>query len=758
MKYKGLYSFILLLLLTAGKLFAQATPYLIDEFPSVFTAIEKNLRHEEFDTVINSCAIILEKEQNPKIKGIAYFYQGEAATLMNDFQFAEICFFEAIKFFEANDFKKGLAMAYCKQGDLYFYQRDFTIADSLYDQSIKLSKQLKYNEVLADIYQNKAIIYANSQDIEFPIVFLKKALFHARLLADTGRINDVLNQIATNYHSAGQLDSAIVYFQKGIIQKVEMNDKEGLISDYSAVGNLYRQRGSYELAQEYLIKGLRVAETVRDTFSLMTLFSEIGDVHAAQGTWDKAEYYYLESLNLARLKGRSFSEAGCLNKLGEIYIRQDKKETAIEYYEAALQLYEQLNNKIKAAESRINLSKIYKDKNQITKAKEYLQEALAVRIQSADKLSILAVKMALAEIEIITGNENKGVELIKECLPEYEGMEDQEGLKNGYLLLSEAYSKSNKYKLAFQYYQQYKNISDKLTSIERAKAINELGVLYATEKKDKEIAQQKVSIEEQRVAMKERKNQLLLLSGGLILVAILSALLFYVNRKNKQLNQKNIEVLKKEQESQRLRAFIEGEEKERKRLAEELHDGLGAVLATVKMQINSIQRKLPAVQELPTYLKAESLIDDACRTVREISHGLTPLVIEQHGLEYAIADLCQSIANNNTIKIDFIPYGTDHPLDDTIQTTIYRITQEALKNMLKHASAKEVIVQLTIEENDIILIIEDDGKGFDIANSNDGIGLHNIRSRTAYLGGTLDINSIIGEGTTFTINIPLQAD
>ena len=543
--------------LIAGRLFTQSTPYLIEEFPSVFSEIENYLQQEELDSVIIFCTKIIEKEQNPKIKGIAYFYQGEAAALMNNFQYAAASFFEAIEHFRAIGFKKGLAMAYCKQGDLYFFQRELFKADSLYDQSIELSEKLGLNEVLADIYQNKAMIYTDSQDTGSAMRFSKKALNISYLLDDPNRIKNMLNQIATNYHSLGELDSAIVYFKKTIEFKNNNNDKEGLISDYSALGNLYRQRGSYPSAQEQLIKGLKVAETEKDTFSMMTLFSEMGDIYAAQEGWKKAEDHYRKSMDLARSKNRGFVEAGCLNKLGNIYQLQEKKEKAIEYYELALQIYEQINSKINAADVQISLSKIYKEGNQIEKAKTYLLEALKARNQSADKLSILAVKMALAEIEIMTGNRKKGIELIKECLPEYEEMEDREGLKNGYLLLSESYSKSNNYKLAFEYFQQYKNISDSLISIERTKAVNELELLYTTEKKDKEIAQQKAAIEKQQLATRERNKRHLLLAalGSLILLSVTIGL-FYSKRLNRQLTAQNrqIETQKIEIESERNRA------------------------------------------------------------------------------------------------------------------------------------------------------------------------------------------------------------
>jgi signal transduction histidine kinase len=299
-------------------------------------------------------------------------------------------------------------------------------------------------------------------------------------------------------------------------------------------------------------------------------------------------------------------------------------------------------------------------------------------------------------------------------------------------------------------------MKDSLISVERAEAIKKYDLLNTTKKKDEEIADQNEKIQNQEVVLLRKNNQLLLLMGGLGFIALLTALLFFIYNKNKQLNLQRIQVLEKEKETQRMKSIIEGEEKERKRFAQELHDGLGAVLATVKMQISGIPNKFPKVQSSETYQKAESLIDDACRTVREISHDLMPYVLEQQGLLPAIDDMCQNLGMHHNVSFDFIPFGNENELSDVIKITLYRITQELLKNIIKHAQATEVIVQLTIEEEEIILIVEDNGIGFNPALYRKGIGIENIKSRAEYLHGTLDVDSIINQGSTFTIELPKQ--
>ncbi|MFK7774335.1 MAG: two-component regulator propeller domain-containing protein [Saprospiraceae bacterium] len=243
-----------------------------------------------------------------------------------------------------------------------------------------------------------------------------------------------------------------------------------------------------------------------------------------------------------------------------------------------------------------------------------------------------------------------------------------------------------------------------------------------------------------------------------IAILTLTFLIAFVTNeyKNKQLNKQRFAILQKEQEMEQLKALIAGEEKERKRISQELHDGLGAVLATVKMRISSISDKSPTIIKNDNYLKAEELIDEACQTVRDISHRMTPYILEQNGLEYAISELCLTISQTQKIEIHFNPYQIDLIESDTLNITIYRVTQELVKNIIKHAEATEVIVQVTVEDENIEVLVEDDGKGFDINQVKGGIGLDNIRSRVEYLKGSLIIESEINRGTTFLINLPLK--
>lgn len=731
-------------------------PYIIAENPTVFKEIERQLVTEEITSLTEDCTTILAYSKENKEKGTAAFYIGQVTMMNGNDNFAKHSYQDALTYFQSPIFEKGLAMVFCKLGELYFLQGNYRQASTYISQAIAYAKKQSIPFLLVDAYQLEANIYSIKQQIDSAQISLKKAQYHSTLLTEKETTKNILNQVATNYHASGQLDSAIHYFQKLLLLKTELKDSDGLISDHTALGNLYRERGSYDLAQAQFINGLRLAEINKDSFALMTLYAEIGGLYATQKIDRFAKENHQKSLTIAKAKKNNLGMANSLKELGNLAVLKKNKIEATDYYQEALNLYEQLGNKINAADIQVKLSACYQNDAQYPKAKSYLQEAIAIRQQSKDKLSTLHAKMALAKLELLYGNQQNGITLVEGCLPSFEKMNNKEGLQESYLLLANAYSENNQPKRALRYYKNHSLLKDSLLALERTKVINELEKRYDTEKKDKAILQQQLKIEHQLNKIQRRTTQLLLLGGGLLLTCLLLTTLLFVNKKNRQLSQQRVQVLKKEQEAQHLKTLIEGEEKERKRIGQELHDGLGAVLATVKMQINNIPTQIPATTNNLSYQKAEQLIDEACQTVREISHGMMPYILEQAGLEAAIEDICQTISTSKNLTIHFNPYQVELIQSDTLKITLYRITQELLKNIITHANAQEVIVQLSAETTEIELLVEDDGKGFEVTTAKRGIGLANIQSRIGYLDGRMEIDSEIGKGSTFIITIPLS--
>jgi signal transduction histidine kinase len=218
----------------------------------------------------------------------------------------------------------------------------------------------------------------------------------------------------------------------------------------------------------------------------------------------------------------------------------------------------------------------------------------------------------------------------------------------------------------------------------------------------------------------------------------------------------------KEMEAVALNSMLEGQEQERKRIAKEIHDGLGPMLSTIKLHLESIRTDLKDCDQHILLKKIKStfkLIDGVAADMRNISRRLMPKVLVDFGLPAALENLCQHVDESNKLKINYYKSGFTKRFDDIIELGIYRIGQELIHNAIKHSNASVINVQLIKHPESIVLMVEDNGKGFDEQARNPknrGLGLINIESRAKALGGEFFIDSVEGKGVTATIEIPVE--
>ncbi|MEN0003070.1 MAG: sensor histidine kinase, partial [Bacteroidota bacterium] len=518
------------------------------------------------------------------------------------------------------------------------------------------------------------------------------------------------------------------------------------------------ERGDFAEAQGRLMEAIGLAEAANDPFALLDLYTSIATVFAKQKRWEKVRFYAHRGLRLAEERGVQFNQAQNKELLGESHLHLDSISTGLDYLRTAFDQYKALKLPILAARVLLLLSKEQTDKGYLQAARAYLRDAFRVRENTADRLGSLQAMLLLAELELLEGNSKYALSLLQQCEAESMQMGAQNHLQRSHELLAKAYQKEGNYETALYHFKVYTAIKYSIQSVEIAREVEQLEIQFQTAETKKQLAEQQATNAQQTNKLQAQNFQLLLLIVGIALAVLLAGFLQFRNTKNKQLLAQRIQVMEKEQEAQQLKALIAGEEKERKRVAQELHDGLGVLLATVKMQINGIQKVLPGVSNSNHYQKAEQLIDQACRTVREISHDMLPYVLEEEGFDSAVQRLCTSVANTHELDISFIPFEVELIEGDALKVSLYRSVQELLKNIIKHAEASEVIVQIIAEPEQVELTVEDNGKGFDLAAKKDGIGLKNIQSRVEYLNGQFEMESTIGQGSTFTIRIPLEND
>ena len=205
--------------------------------------------------------------------------------------------------------------------------------------------------------------------------------------------------------------------------------------------------------------------------------------------------------------------------------------------------------------------------------------------------------------------------------------------------------------------------------------------------------------------------------------------------------------------------MIEGQEKERQRLASDLHDSVGATLSAAKLQFDHLSKNKDKLDELDAlFSKTEKLLEDAYTEVRSMAHIKNSGVLAKNGLLPAIQKLAKNASGTNKLHIDVQEFGLDDRLENSLEITVFRIIQELVTNIIKHANAKEATISVTHHEDSLNIMVEDDGIGFNrlkLSKTDEGMGLDSIERRVEHLEGSMEVDSSEGNGTTIVIDIPI---
>lgn len=316
-------------------------------------------------------------------------------------------------------------------------------------------------------------------------------------------------------------------------------------------------------------------------------------------------------------------------------------------------------------------------------------------------------------------------------------------------------------KKAMNYVNRYFTLNDSVQEDELTRETFRLEQLYQKERKDREIAELQIQNDRTDLDLERKKSQnyLLFILLGSLLFILVSGYLTYRNRQKKALlvqkeQEQEIQVLKSEQERKLFGVMMEGVEQERKRLAADLHDGLGGRLSGISIKLSKLSEVEKIKKAAPELAGILENIDDSLQELRGVARNLMPETLFKYGLKAALEDYCSTLQDKDT-KIVLQYYSNTEIVDKNKELTIYRIIQELINNAVKHAKATEILVQFINDNSKIDITVEDDGIGFDDAkvNEENGMGLTNLKNRLNFLEGKMDIRSVLNEGTSINIQI-----
>jgi len=329
-----------------------------------------------------------------------------------------------------------------------------------------------------------------------------------------------------------------------------------------------------------------------------------------------------------------------------------------------------------------------------------------------------------------------------------------------YEILKMLASRQGDFKNALSYAELYKTYADSATNQETQNATLSLESKYQSQKKEREIAALTIANTQKELEVVKR-NRLLVIGGVVASASLIIIGLFYRNSRQKQLlaerekvlQQEQIKFLERQQQVVSLQSMINGQESERTRIAKDLHDGLGGLFSTVKMYFSTLQHDTPALKENDLFKKSYAIVDSASVEVRRIAHNMMPEVLMKLGLVNAIKDLCDNISAGKLLKVSLEVHGMSKRLNATTEIMLFRIIQELLNNIIKHAQASDAIIQFIRENERLSVVVEDNGRGFQTqADDQSHLGIAAIQSRVNYLNGKMSIDSQKNVGTTIMMD------
>ncbi len=499
-----------------------------------------------------------------------------------------------------------------------------------------------------------------------------------------------------------------------------------------------------------LNKAIPFAEKAKDNSRLATLNISLGIGFMNLEQYEKAIVYLLnaEKLLLSQ-ENQNHRLISMYNRIAESYVIMNQTDKAKNYIDKAREILK--NNPDSDQKSIFYLIEglYFQKNNQFNSALNSYNKALTFATGPNKTYHIYEIninKVALL-LDLKRFNEALQLGLFLEKDPFTDEVDTNKA--SVYKHISDAYIGLGKTENAYDYLKKYSDLNIEIHDQDFKEQINDLELKYDVARKEKALLLAKSSEEKAQFNLKNSKLITALALAGVVILLLttLITLNYYRNNKRRLLQNEIIHQQKIKEKSTEAKlavknAVLESEEQERQRIAQDLHDSMGGMLANIRMSISqeNTQNSSELLQK----------IDKSIVEMRRISRNLMPETLKNLGLEIALNELCESMSQKQ-FHIQFEAFDLSENIPFKIQLSLYRIVQESISNVIKYAQAGNVIVQISQSQNTINLTIEDDGIGFDTAKVDYGLGIKNIKNRTALINGTVEILSEKGKGTTINV-------
>ncbi len=605
---------------------------------------------------------------------------------------------------------------------------DYKVSRKLYDSVLTLVEHTNYTLTKARVYSAIAGLGFDHADYPLAIKYYTSAAEQFNLTQGNVRtygVASVYNNMGGILSLINEWESAQKYYLKALKEYEKLKDTTKMVTVYFNLAFVFSDMDEWNKSYELMYKAFHLTEGSKNKSQNITIFARLATICFKTERVTEGVTYLKKADSLLNYSHLALDLVYYHHAYGEYYYHQKDFTHSIKHHNLALYYAVKWDDPYYLSDESIEVGKDYLQMKQFDSADVYFQKSFQVAVQYNYKPKTLLSLAFLSGLEEAKGN----------------------------------------YRKAYEYKKEQAAFADSLVKQQNQYRILLMDEEFQAEKKSNEIVELEKDKEIQDLSIKQKSTLNYFLIGSLAALIIVGFLGYrnirhrhQLAKQQDELQQRRISELEKDKQLVAVDSMLKGQEEERSRLAKDLHDGLGGLLSGVKFSLSNMKDNLIITPDnMAVFERSLDMIDTSIKELRRVAHNMMPEMLTKFGLDEALKEYCNTINATNLLVIKYQSIGMDTRLEKSSEIIIYRIIQELLNNIMKHAAAKEAIVQLIKEDGRLNIIVEDDGKGFDTAllKNNKGAGLTSIQSRVDYLKGQLDIHSEAGKGTLVNIEFNL---
>jgi two-component system NarL family sensor kinase len=550
------------------------------------------------------------------------------------------------------------------------------------------------------------------------------AISYGKRSGEKKALSSIYNNMAILYGNKGDYTQSLEYYTQALVGYEELKDTPYMALANGNIAMVYNGIKDYSSAYVYALKGVVLCRHVGQTMGLSSALLNLSAALIALGRYDSALVVLQDGWKLAESSNFRSSEITILVNMYLVYVALGQFDLIKPTAEKLMAVSLSLNNKEGQCYALIGLKYYYLYKKQYGKAEHAALEAIDIARRNDITVDLREAYKEAGTVEMAMGDQKR-----------------------------------------FNYFNNLvDSIDNVLLSDKVLKNTKDVEGKYSLHRKQAEIDILNEHEKIQQLTLKQRMTTIWGLTA-LMLGVVLTAFFYYRNYQSKKqllvasalLQQQRILELEKEKRLLATQAVLQGQVEERTRLAKDLHDGLGSILSSTKYSFAIVKENLVISKEnADAFERSMEMLDKSISELRRVAHNMMPEALIKFGLDTALKDFCNSVDQSGALHLTYQSYDLNEmSIPRMTAASIYRIVQELVNNVIRHAQATKALVQMIRKGDMLSIAVEDNGTGFDrnILGNSGGMGYLNLRNRVSYLNGTIDIETSPGNGTSVNIEI-----